>query len=83
MKEGSKAVFTCPPDYAYGERGAGGMIPPNATLKFEVELLSSNDPSNPKTFPKIKELKVEKLNVGKGPTVPAGKKVKVHYTGKL
>lgn len=39
MKEGGKAKLTCPPQIAYGKRGAGGVIPPDATLKFEVELL--------------------------------------------
>lgn len=39
MKPGGKARLTCPPAIAYGERGAGGVIPPNATLQFEIELL--------------------------------------------
>ncbi|KAF3929516.1 hypothetical protein ABW19_dt0202733 [Dactylella cylindrospora] len=39
MKVGEKARLTITPDYGYGARGVGGVIPPNATLIFEVELL--------------------------------------------
>jgi FKBP-type peptidyl-prolyl cis-trans isomerase FkpA len=42
MKVGGKAKLTCPSAVAYGPRGAGGVIPPNATLVFEVELLAIN-----------------------------------------
>jgi FKBP-type peptidyl-prolyl cis-trans isomerase FkpA len=42
MKTGGKAKLTCPSSIAYGERGAGGVIPPNTTLQFEIELLAVN-----------------------------------------
>lgn len=40
MKKGEKAIFTIPPELGYGETGSPPLIPPNATLQFEVEMLS-------------------------------------------
>jgi FKBP-type peptidyl-prolyl cis-trans isomerase FkpA len=44
MKVGGKAQLTCPASIAYGDKGAGGVIPPGATLRFEVELLAVVNP---------------------------------------
>ncbi|CAO3613909.1 unnamed protein product [Cunninghamella blakesleeana] len=42
LSVGQQARLTCSPDYAYGKNGIPGVIPPNATLVFDVELLKIN-----------------------------------------
>ena len=44
MKKGERCVLTCAPEFGYGSSGAGGVIPPNATLNFDVELIGFGPP---------------------------------------
>jgi peptidylprolyl isomerase len=91
LREGGKARLIIPPDLAYGSEGAGGVIPPDATIIFEVELVSISEGSpdsptevDPADYVESDTgLKYYDLQEGSGAEAEPGTIVTLHYTGWL
>jgi peptidylprolyl isomerase len=92
IPEGGTARVTVPPELGYGERGAGDVVPPDATLIYEVEIVEVNPFNLPASvsIPEGAELietpggvEVYVIEPGEGPTPEAGDTVVAHYRGVL
>lgn len=91
MSVGEKIKVIIPPELAFGAQGAGGVIPPDATLYFELELVDilPGSPADPTTVDDAdftvsdSGLKTYDITEGDGATANAGKIVTLHYTGWL
>lgn len=91
MRKGGKARLILPPSLAYGEKGGGGIIPPNATLTYDMELVQirRNPPAAPAQIEDSRYaitpggVKQYDLYTGRGVEAVAGNSVAIHYTGWL
>ncbi len=89
MNKGGQALLVIPPELAYGASGAGNVIPPNATLVFDLELVDVQ-PGAPAAPTAVDDtdyvvaengLKTYDFVIGDGPAPKPGQEIVVHYTG--